>query len=361
MDYKITTCGICSETFSKSHVPKILLCGHTICSLCIEQLKKKNSNICPFCKTSVSYENPRINYQLIGHEAEIESNQKQIYNQSLNKMLINNYFCSTHVDIKVLNYCITCEEFLCINCSFEHSQSFHVVKYINNKQCHEIRSLQLEVKNNQQEISELIESLPKSFINIEPINSALVKIEKDIDARIESLKKIKDQVQSTKKSLNDSLVKFNKDIDDILNTKLLSLVNNCYFNYSSKATDNLKLVYESIFDYSKLIKLFDNFENMTETNAYTNEINELKSNVVNIKGIIKRNYDKTKTMVNSMIKLNLDSFISKTTSKFDDLEEGVSKLRNLSEEATKVVDLVKINTKTNEIFIAISDEIMSLS
>ena len=36
----ILKCPICYELFSNVHKPLIIPCGHTICSLCVENLKK---------------------------------------------------------------------------------------------------------------------------------------------------------------------------------------------------------------------------------------------------------------------------------------------------------------------------------
>lgn len=49
MDF-IDGCPICLEEYSYGKIPKILLCGHTICSQCLGKILTEN-NECPYCRT----------------------------------------------------------------------------------------------------------------------------------------------------------------------------------------------------------------------------------------------------------------------------------------------------------------------
>ena len=53
-------CSICEETFnSTSKAPKVLLCGHTYCQVCIDQLRKQSVDegrptfSCPHCRKEI--------------------------------------------------------------------------------------------------------------------------------------------------------------------------------------------------------------------------------------------------------------------------------------------------------------------
>ena len=47
----ITECIICFERYSKTHVPKILRCGHQVCMICLESIVSLDKSIeCPECK-----------------------------------------------------------------------------------------------------------------------------------------------------------------------------------------------------------------------------------------------------------------------------------------------------------------------
>lgn len=51
--YPLATCGICDNPYSATtHVPKLLPCAHTVCSICIPRFQSPE---CPWCRTSLKH------------------------------------------------------------------------------------------------------------------------------------------------------------------------------------------------------------------------------------------------------------------------------------------------------------------
>lgn len=54
MAAKEPECSICYEVFDgQAHCPRLLSCGHTLCSRCIDRLIKENAINCPTCRNTV--------------------------------------------------------------------------------------------------------------------------------------------------------------------------------------------------------------------------------------------------------------------------------------------------------------------
>jgi hypothetical protein len=61
-------CEICSAKFDSNYsIPKVLTCGHTVCSKCVERMRDKNLNRCPFDRKVLDFEEDKIaiNYYIL--------------------------------------------------------------------------------------------------------------------------------------------------------------------------------------------------------------------------------------------------------------------------------------------------------
>ncbi len=61
-------CEICQAKFNANYnTPKVLSCGHTVCSKCVERMKEKNLNKCPFDRKVLDFEDDKIaiNYYIL--------------------------------------------------------------------------------------------------------------------------------------------------------------------------------------------------------------------------------------------------------------------------------------------------------
>ncbi|OMJ80622.1 hypothetical protein SteCoe_19108 [Stentor coeruleus] len=71
MDFE---CHICSNPYTSAYrIPKVIPCGHTFCSICLEDLQKRQNLICPQCQKSWDSSNPiSTNHSLVKLIIEIE-------------------------------------------------------------------------------------------------------------------------------------------------------------------------------------------------------------------------------------------------------------------------------------------------
>ena len=62
-------CPICYDTYNdKDKIPRILLCGHTFCQVCLMDLRTSNILTCPTCRKFFSPEVKSLirNFTLLG-------------------------------------------------------------------------------------------------------------------------------------------------------------------------------------------------------------------------------------------------------------------------------------------------------
>lgn len=67
-------CHICKYPYTSAYrIPKVIPCGHTFCSICLEDLQKRQNLICPHCQKSWDSSNPiSTNHSLVKLISEIE-------------------------------------------------------------------------------------------------------------------------------------------------------------------------------------------------------------------------------------------------------------------------------------------------
>ena len=109
----ITNCPICFELYQENseHVPRILLCHHTLCESCVTNAIKENSIQCPECRVSYQVDNgvrtfPQNKYILglitvKAREAKTSQPEKP---------------CEEHSNKELSVYCNDCEKAICLKC-----------------------------------------------------------------------------------------------------------------------------------------------------------------------------------------------------------------------------------------------------
>lgn len=71
-------CAICWRMFSSTIIPEVLLCGHSFCQSCSEQLKK-----CPLCRKRISHARGRAtNYSLLSLMEKMEKANVEVLDQN---------------------------------------------------------------------------------------------------------------------------------------------------------------------------------------------------------------------------------------------------------------------------------------
>ncbi|XP_064082993.1 uncharacterized protein LOC135199009 [Macrobrachium nipponense] len=73
-------CDICCNVFSEDHCPRLLLCSHTVCGRCIDELISIQKKECPVCRTlfvAESAEDVVINRNLLDAAKQLASNHQE--------------------------------------------------------------------------------------------------------------------------------------------------------------------------------------------------------------------------------------------------------------------------------------------
>ena len=75
MDGSVIECPVCMGTFV---FPRVLNCGHSLCSYCISKMSSNNSLNCPICTKVSDTNNIPVNYSLIDVIEKIRENNLEL-------------------------------------------------------------------------------------------------------------------------------------------------------------------------------------------------------------------------------------------------------------------------------------------
>lgn len=109
-------CDICCDHFRETKEPKILTrCGHTICSDCIESIRRTSGNdiSCPHCRVITRIDDIRTNFAIKGLLDEPDRRKDS-----------ERPMCLSHTGNRVVVFCVPCSQFLCQEC-FETVDAVH--------------------------------------------------------------------------------------------------------------------------------------------------------------------------------------------------------------------------------------------
>jgi hypothetical protein len=110
-------CDICCNQFCAEREPKILTrCGHTVCSECIESLRRTRGRSeieCPQCRTVATTSDIVTNFAVLNFVP-----------NNIPKALELNDVCAWHASNEIAVFCTTCSAFICQEC-FETSSAPH--------------------------------------------------------------------------------------------------------------------------------------------------------------------------------------------------------------------------------------------
>lgn len=74
MEIEPSTCPVCTCKYGVANIPHVLLCGHTLCILCVQQLERKS---CPVCRCNFQISNPNYALTELLHCANAAAEQHQ--------------------------------------------------------------------------------------------------------------------------------------------------------------------------------------------------------------------------------------------------------------------------------------------
>lgn len=288
----IIQCGVCLENFSQLRKPMILNCGHTVCLDCLSKFNRKKE--CPFCKAKFESNQLQTNFQLLSHE--IPNKPNNDFNSKIDKLIDTTYYCQNHPEFKVLNYCSTCKFFTCVECSFNHSQNNHSVKYISNSISNNLHIFQSDLKEiclsiYTKSIKPSQEKFKKVNFESTAISKTLEGLVSCIDSQIailnESKEKLKKFIDQTANSFNN----YKTEIDKILGESVVNVINTFYFERVNAEKSLLKLIHESIYDTTARLTLFDKFELQNLLDRAQFEIDQYRSNSVVISELVHKSFE----------------------------------------------------------------------
>ena len=110
------SCSICLEVYNlEERKPLLLLCSHTFCRSCLQQMQSKNNKLCPVCRTS--WEGLSVdNLPFTRQQAEVSEKQK-------NEMKSDHQnICAVHNADQIL-WCKDCKVSICNRCLIEDHKS----------------------------------------------------------------------------------------------------------------------------------------------------------------------------------------------------------------------------------------------
>lgn len=95
-------CNICLTDYDEEvRIPKVILCGHTLCHVCYQEMAKEEQYRCPFCKKVFKKKDPAVNYEIL---AIVQSrNLQNACPKHTNELL--NFYCKDD-KILICQYCL---------------------------------------------------------------------------------------------------------------------------------------------------------------------------------------------------------------------------------------------------------------
>jgi hypothetical protein len=263
------TCFICTDQFSYSKKPLILVCGHTFCEPCLSKLYNQCKEIqCCYCKVITKlerFEDMITNYAILS-----------ISEMNLKVDNINPILCElshkNHESVDKNLQCIDCNCIVCISCHDNHKN-------------HKMKNLTDFIDNEAKYLSDYL----KCYRELATKMTGLIrKIDKN---------ELEEIVKQEKKNMKNVLEEIHKQVD-----KQFELINQCYdkvLKETFRALDNFKIniksvnadahrfctIIEELSGYkksdekqkSKILNIYNINSTIEEINNFNKEIN-LKSN-----------------------------------------------------------------------------------
>jgi hypothetical protein len=268
------TCSICLETYNMKKRPLILVCGHTFCEVCLQNMFDSVSEIqCCFCKVVTKldhFEDMIVNYAILS-----------LVEQKFPAINCENTHLSNIDNVNKLLECIDCQKHLCSNCIDTHKQ-------------HKVTSLEDFIEK---ETVNLLDFLKNYRDLANKMNGLLKKIDKHELERIVKVEK-------------EKVTNFFKDLKGVLDKNQEMVIH---------SLDRvLKDSYTSIDNFKKEMKFLN-----SDSNRYCNIVEELsnfksmnnkqKCKILNIYNVNKtfkeiKEFNREVTSKNNKI-LNLEMFM----------------------------------------------------
>lgn len=273
----INQCIICMEDYSDKNKPRVVSCGHTICTVCLETILSRGSkNVCPQCKRErVMVKDAPVNYEIVNIMDNLKvnaSNLKKLHKDKYNEYK-NNFenneedhcnmnfgeICKNHSKNRAISYCGDCSIFTCSECAIIHTEEAHKVKFIHIKHHNRIKKAQTEfasvVEDLEKVETKILDSLTQKILKDKSLEGYINQSIAAIDDKINYLQSVKLQIYSFKKQyekkLNDLMRELNSAKDKYTHTAI------SVYNAAFCLNNTVVNINESIFNPQVKIDLME--------------------------------------------------------------------------------------------------------
>lgn len=228
------TCPVCLHDYNFELIPKILSCGHTFCSICLEKMQKSQNNRCPLCKKTELRGFSDLPTNFLAYEVnEANSSVEE---------------CKIHKR-EIGAFCSNDKTLLCWECLIPHTR--HSVFLISDPKLMEITS----------EKRKAMDSLSKSLkISKEKWQTSNLKLEKNIedlnshlDSHINGFNQIKAEIISKIQSAVEQCIEELREKSKIPEVKKIAEKHKAKIKRISTQIDELTKEKED-FEKSKLLR-----------------------------------------------------------------------------------------------------------
>lgn len=255
----VLECKVCFENYETvCRKPRSFGCGHTYCSVCIEDMLTKGIENCPGCRQphkATTITNLPVNYSIMDLLVHVEQSGAEISTANFSETLAKAPqttagVCDDHGN-HMLFYCTTCSKWICRDCTIiEHQDSkghsVITIKAALAKKKHEgikeISSAESHREKHSASLKEYMEELKTETVMLERLNEHVKKAmkfsleeqdrTKQIMAEGEHLQL---QVSTTKQQLTEALI-----YDDV--SGAISRASNCQDDFTKWTTNSSSLL-----------------------------------------------------------------------------------------------------------------------
>ena len=318
-DDSILHCTICSEKYNPKRNPIVGKCGHSLCSDCVDQMKKMKNQNCPFCKLMNSFEYSTVNYDLM---MKIDSLLKKIEETKENDKIKEK--CQKHKEVNAYSFCYDDSIFLCKDCIQDHLD-IHTVRMFKDSSCLLLNNYHKTAISVRDDFKDYISQQKYNFFNqysktinfiyekeIQNINCIYNNIFKQIE---EQKRNLISQLNVLRQKMNNYLNQFN-DIEEI------------YLKYFIKFNEPyISPLFEDVLSNKTKIDYFLFFKKGENTDKLTELFEKICSN------------DKEKS-ISEFMKISIE----------EGYKSIIYKIENINIDISEVIEsLVKIENNLNQV------------
>lgn len=200
----VLECKVCFEQYnSDSRKPRSFGCGHSYCSVCVEDILKRGKALCPGCRqehSASSINSFPINYSIMSLIEAVECNSLdlaslRVADTPIKPPQMSAGLCDEHGNHLVF-FCMTCDAWICRDCTVcEHQSKAHDVITIkavfSRKKGEGQTTLDLLEKKSKQQVDHLTQYLNELQIETVMLENLSEQIKKAMSLNLKEQDRLK--------------------------------------------------------------------------------------------------------------------------------------------------------------------------